>query len=279
MPVRVPADGGLPSLLDKQSKQLRLLVIVLKLMNRFLDQVAVVTGAGRGIGQAIALRLAQEGARIAVVSRSEANARQTVEQINLARSESARPYAVDVSDGDAVSAICSTIIKDFGGVTVLVNNAGITRDRISLRMSEVDWDSVIDTNLKGAFHFIQNLQRPMMRRSYGRIINISSVSGLIGQAGQVNYSASKAGLIGLTKALAREIAGRNVTVNAVAPGFVTTDMTARLPDDVRSQVLTHIPLGRFGGAEEIAAAVAFLASSEASYITGQVLTVDGGMAM
>jgi 3-oxoacyl-[acyl-carrier protein] reductase len=229
-------------------------------MNRFVDQVAVITGAGRGIGKAIALRFASEGARVAVVSRTEANSKSTASEINALRPD-------------------STIVKDFGKVHVLVNNAGITRDRLSMRMSEQDWDTVLDTNLKGAFHFIQGLERPMMKQSYGRIVNISSVSGLIGQAGQVNYSASKAGLIGLTKALARELAGRNVTVNAVAPGFIATDMTDKLPDAVRTHVLSLIPLGKFGECEDIAAAVAFIASSEARYITGQVVTIDGGMAM
>jgi 3-oxoacyl-[acyl-carrier protein] reductase len=248
-------------------------------MNRFVDQVAVVTGAGRGIGKAVALRLAKEGARIAVVSRTEANAQSAATEINALKPDSAIAYAVDVTNGESVAELCSRIVKEFGKVNVLVNNAGITRDRISMRMSSEDWDIVLDTNLKGAFHFVQGLQRPMMKQSYGRIVNISSVSGLIGQAGQVNYAASKAGLIGLTKALAREVAGRNVTVNAVAPGFITTDMTDQLPEAVRTQILTLIPLGRFGECEDVAATVAFIASPEAKYITGQVLTVDGGMAM
>jgi 3-oxoacyl-[acyl-carrier protein] reductase len=248
-------------------------------MNRFVDQVAVVTGAGRGIGQAIALRLAGEGAKLAVISRTASNAQNTADKIDAIQSGAARVYAVDVADGSAVAETCAQIIKDFGKVNILVNNAGITRDRLSMRMPEADWDLVLDTNLKGAFHFIHNLQRPMMKQSCGRIINISSVSGLVGQAGQVNYSASKAGLIGLTKALAREVAGRNVTVNAVAPGFITTDMTDQLPKNVKDHVLQMIPLGRFGDCQDVAAAVAFLASAEANYITGQVLTVDGGMAM
>jgi 3-oxoacyl-[acyl-carrier protein] reductase len=248
-------------------------------MNRYVDQVAVVTGAGRGIGKAIALRLAREGARVAVVSRTEANSAKTAEEINAERPEMAIPYAVDVSDGAAVATLCASIVKLFGYVSVLVNNAGITRDRLSMRMSADDWDSVIDTNLKGAFHFVQGLQRPMMKKSYGRIVNISSVSGIVGQAGQVNYSASKAGLIGLTKALAREVAGRNVTVNAIAPGFIATDMTDDLSDSIKEQAKGLIPLSRFGESEDIAAAVAFIASPEAKYITGQVLAVDGGMSM
>jgi 3-oxoacyl-[acyl-carrier protein] reductase len=248
-------------------------------MNRFVDQVAVITGAGRGIGQAIAQRLAAEGARIAVVSRTIENAQKTADQLNQQKSATALAYAVDVANGEAVADLCSQILKTFGKVHVLVNNAGITRDRLSMRMAEEDWDQVLDTNLKGAFHFIQNLQRPMMRQSYGRIVNISSVSGLIGQAGQVNYSASKAGLIGLTKALAREIAGRKVTVNAIAPGFISTDMTAQLPDNIREELRKLIPLGTFGESADVAAAVAFIASPEAKYITGQVLTVDGGMVM
>jgi 3-oxoacyl-[acyl-carrier protein] reductase len=248
-------------------------------MNRFRDQVAVVTGSGRGIGQAIALRLASEGARLAVISRTESNAQNTADKINAIQTGAARVYAIDVADGVAVAGVCTQILKDFGKVDVLINNAGITRDRLSMRMPEADWDLVLDTNLKGAFHFIHNLQRPMMKQSYGRIINISSVSGLVGQAGQVNYSASKAGLIGLTKALAREVAGRNVTVNAIAPGFITTDMTDQLPQNVKDGVLKMIPLGRFGDCQDVASAVAFLASAEAKYITGQVLKVDGGMAM
>ncbi|MBV8584654.1 MAG: 3-oxoacyl-[acyl-carrier-protein] reductase, partial [Verrucomicrobia bacterium] len=245
-------------------------------MNRFSEQVAVITGGGRGIGRAIALRLAEEGARVAVISRSLENATATATALNEQRADTARAYAVDVADGEAVAAVCTQLIKDFGRIEILVNNAGITRDRLSMRMSENDWDAVLDTNLKGAFHFVQQLQRPMMKQSYGRIINITSVSGIMGQAGQVNYSASKAGLIGLTKALAREIASRSVTVNAVAPGFITTDMTAELPEKLRDHVLTLIPLARFGAVEDIAAAVAFLASREAGYITGHVLTVDGG---
>src|SRR6266436_7568942 len=248
-------------------------------MNRFVDQVAVVTGAGRGIGQAIAERFAHEGARVAVISRTQENAQTTADAINRDKPETARAYAVDVANGEAVAAVCSQILKDFGPVTVLVNNAGITRDRLSMRMSEEDWDLVVDTNLKGAFHFIQNLQRPMMKQHYGRIINITSISGLIGQAGQVNYSASKAGLIGLTKALAREISGRKVTVNAIAPGFISTDMTAQLPENIREELRKLIPLGTFGESADVAAAVAFIASPEAKYITGQVLTVDGGMVM
>ena len=248
-------------------------------MNRFTDQVAVVTGSGRGIGQAIALRLASEGARLAVISRTESNAQNTADKINATQTGAARVYAVDVADGSAVAGVCTQILKDFGKVDVLINNAGITRDRLSMRMPEADWDLVLDTNLKGALHFIHNLQRPMMKQSYGRIINISSISGLVGQAGQVNYSASKAGLVGLTKALAREVAGRNVTVNAIAPGFITTDMTDQLPQNVKDNVLKMIPLGRFGDCQDVASAVAFLASAEAKYITGQVLTVDGGMAM
>jgi len=186
---------------------------------------------------------------------------------------------LDVIDEAQTAAAVDAVLKEFGQIDVLVNNAGITRDRLSMRMTEEDWDQVLDTNLKGAFHFIQNLQRPMMRQSYGRIVNISSVSGLIGQAGQVNYSASKAGLIGLTKALAREISGRKVTVNAIAPGFISTDMTAQLPENIREELKKLIPLGTFGESADVAAAVAFIASPEAKYITGQVLTVDGGMVM
>lgn len=246
---------------------------------RFENQVAIVTGAGRGIGHAIALRLASEGARVASVSRSEANAQQTATEINAARPDAARAYAVDVADHAAVQQTVARILEDFGRVDILVNNAGVTRDGLSMRMSLEDWETVIDTNLKGAFSFTQAIMRPMIKQRSGRIINISSVAGLTGNAGQANYAASKAGLIGLTKSLARELASRGITVNAVAPGFIVTDMTGVLSDQVKEAVLAKIPLGKFGEGEDIAAAVAFLAAPEAKYITGQVLTVDGGMVM
>jgi 3-oxoacyl-[acyl-carrier protein] reductase len=246
---------------------------------RFENQIAVVTGAGRGIGHAIAVRLARDGARVASVSRTAANAQRTAEEINAARANAAKPYAVDVADHGAVQKVCAEILEDFGRVDILVNNAGVTRDGLSMRMSIEDWDTVLNTNLKGAFNFVQALMRPMIKQRSGRIINISSVIGLIGNAGQANYSASKAGLIGLTKSLARELASRGITVNAVAPGLIETDMTGVLSDEVRQAILQKIPLGKLGQPDDIAAAVAYLASAEASYITGQVLTVDGGMVM
>jgi len=246
---------------------------------RFEGQVAVVTGAGRGIGRAIALRFASEGARVACVSRTEENAKKTADEINDLRSESAKAYAVDVADHAAVQKIAARILEDFGRADILVNNAGVTRDGLAMRMSLEDWDAVINTNLRGAFSFIHALVRSMTKQRNGRIINISSVIGLMGNAGQTNYAASKAGLIGLTKSLARELASRNITVNAVAPGFVITDMTVGLSDQVKDTIHSKIPLGRTGTPEEIAAAVEFLASPEAAYITGQVLCVDGGIAM
>jgi 3-oxoacyl-[acyl-carrier protein] reductase len=246
---------------------------------RFEGQVAVVTGAGRGIGEAIAKRFAEEGAKVAVVSRTESNAARTAETINAAHAGAAKAYAVDVADFQAVQELADVIFKDFGKVDMLVNNAGVTRDGLSMRMSSEDWDVVLDTNLKGAFNFIRAVQRPMAKQRSGRIINISSVSGLMGNAGQANYAASKAGLIGLTKTIARELAGRGVTVNAVAPGFIDTDMTKGLPEGIINEVKNVIPLKRFGAPEDIAAAVAYLAGAEAGYITGQTLVVDGGMVM
>jgi 3-oxoacyl-[acyl-carrier protein] reductase len=246
---------------------------------RFKNQVAVVTGAGRGIGRAIALRFANEGARVACVSRTEHNAKQVADEINTLRGDSARAYAVDVADHAAVQKIAASILNDYGRADILVNNAGVTRDALTMRMSLEDWDAVITTNLRGAFSFTHAIVRAMTKQRSGRIINISSVIGLIGNAGQTNYAASKAGLIGFSKSLARELASRNVTVNVVAPGFVLTDMTAGLSDEVKNSIHAKIPLGRTGTPEEIASAVAFLASAEAAYITGQVLCVDGGIAM
>ncbi len=245
---------------------------------RFENQVAIVTGAGRGIGHAIAVRLASEGARIAAVSRSE-TAQRTADEINAGRAEAAKAYAVDVADHAAVQETSAKILQDFGRVDILVNNACVTRYGLSMRMSMEDWDTVMDTNLKGAFVFCQAVMRSMIKQRSGRIINITSIAGLTGNAGQANYAASKAGLVGLTKTLARELASRGITVNAVAPGFIVTDMTDVLSDQIKEAILPRIPLGKFGEGDDIAAAVAFLASPEAKYITGQVLTVDGGMVM
>ena len=246
---------------------------------RFENQVAVVTGAGRGIGHAIALRLAKEGARVASVSRTEANAEKTASEINGLRADAAKAYAVDVADQAAVQKAAAEIFEQFGRVDILVNNAGVTRDGLSMRMSMDDWDTVLNTNLKGAFNFTQAVMRPMIKQRSGRIINISSIAGLTGNAGQANYAASKAGLIGLTKTLARELASRGITVNAVAPGLIETDMTTVLSEEIRQSILQKVPLGKLGEPEDIAGAVAYLASAEAKYITGQVLTVDGGMVM
>ena len=243
------------------------------------DKVAVVTGAGRGIGQAVAVLLAKAGAKVAVVSRTEANSAATAAIINAGHPDTARPYAVDVADGAAVAALGKQIVADFGKVEILVNNAGVTRDGLLLRMSDDDWDTVINTNLKGAFNTVKAFQRSLLRQKHARIINVASVIGLIGNAGQANYAASKAGLIGFTKSLAREFAGREVTVNAVAPGFISTDMTAALTDEQRAAIQGKIPLGSLGTVDDIAAAVLFLASEQARYITGQTLVVDGGMVM
>jgi len=246
---------------------------------RFKDQAAIVTGAGRGIGHAIAVRLASEGARVACVSRSEENAKRTADELNMLRADSAKDYAVDVADHAAVQKTGAQILEDFTKIDILVNNAGVTRDGLAMRMSVEDWDTVINTNLRGAFNFTQAIIRAMVKQRSGRIINITSVIGLIGNAGQTNYAASKAGLIGFTKSLARELASRSITVNAIAPGFITTDMTAGLSDEIKKTIQSQIPLGKTGTPENVASTAAFLASDEASYITGQVICVDGGIVM
>ncbi len=248
-------------------------------MKSLENQVAVITGAGRGIGEAIAYQLAIEGAKIAVVSRSEANSSKVAEVLNQRIPGSAKAYAVDVADFDAVQKVGDQIITDFGRADILVNNAGITRDTLLMRMSSEDWDAVLNTNLKGAFNFARALLRPMIKARSGRIINISSVSGLMGLAGQTNYAASKAGLIGFSKSLAREVASRGITVNVVAPGFIDTDMTSVLKEEVRQGALAQVPLARFGKPEDIAAAVTYLVGPGATYVTGQVLAIDGGMSM
>jgi 3-oxoacyl-[acyl-carrier protein] reductase len=248
-------------------------------MGKLQDKVAVVTGAGRGIGKAIAEKFASEGAKVAIVSRTEANSNAAADAINALYPGSAKGYAVDVGDGSAVAELGKAVLTDFDHVDILVNNAGVTKDGLLLRMSEEDWDFVVDTNLKGAFHMLKAFQRSLLKQKGARIINVASVIGLIGNAGQANYAASKAGVIGFTKSIAREFAGRGVTANVIAPGFIATDMTGILDEKIKASVLEKIPLGDFGQAEDIAHAALFLASSESRYITGQVLAVDGGMVM
>ena len=243
------------------------------------NKIAVVTGAGRGIGQAIAELFAEAGAKVAVVSRTESNSQKVAATINARFPDAARAYAVDIADTAATLAMGQQVLADFGKVDILVNNAGVTRDGLALRMSESDWDLVLDTNLKGAFNAVKAFQRSLLKQRGARIINISSVVGLSGAAGQLNYAASKAGLLGFTKSLAREFAGRGVTSNAIAPGFIDTDMTDVLSADFKQNVKGKIPLERFGSTLDIAHASLFLASTEAGYITGQVLTVDGGLVM
>ena len=241
------------------------------------NKVALVTGAGRGIGKEIAKTLASCGAFVIVNYNSSPDAaEQTVKEI-IKQGGMAAPVQCDVSDFDACGKMMEMIINNYGHLDILVNNAGITRDGLIMKMSEEDFDRVLDTNLKGAFHTIRHASRYFLKQKSGKIINISSVSGVMGNAGQANYSASKAGVIGLTKSVARELASRGITCNAVAPGFIETDMTAALSDDVRASYEAAIPLKRMGTAQEIADAVAFLASDKAAYITGQVLAVNGGM--
>ena len=240
-------------------------------------RVALVTGGSRGIGRAIALKLASLGAKVAVNYRAnEAAAQEVVKEIEAQGGE-AMAMQGDVRDAQQAKALVDKTLEAFGRLDILVNNAGITKDTLLMRMSESDWDLVLDTNLKGAFHCTKVAQRPMIKQHYGRIINITSLSGLVGQVGQANYSAAKAGLVGFTKALAKELGSRNITVNAVAPGYVPTDLTADLPQEMVEGMLNLTPLGRSGTAEDIANVVAFFASEEASYITGQVLRVDGGL--
>lgn len=247
-------------------------------MKFLTDKVALVTGASRGLGKAIALALAAEGAAIAAVARSEEALKETLEAIR-AQGGAAEPYAADVSDEASVEAAVEKITARFQHIDVLVNNAGVTRDGLLMRMKSEDWDAVLDTNLKGAFHLTKPVGRLMVKQRAGRIINISSVIGLMGNAGQANYAASKAGLIGFTKSVAREFASRNITCNVVCPGFIETDMTSGLSEDLRKKLLEKIPLQRLGQPEDVAGMVSFLCSPAASYMTGQILTVDGGMVM
>lgn len=239
-------------------------------------RVAVVTGAARGLGRSIAEALAASGAKVACVDINAESLAATVEAIQSAGG-TAKAIACDVTKSEQVNAAVDEIVKTWGTLNILVNNAGITRDTLVMRMKDEQWDAVININLRGTFLFTRAAARPLMKAEKGRIINIASVSGLMGNAGQCNYSASKAGVIGFTRTVAKELAGRNVTVNAVAPGFIATDMTAALGEDILNQVKAQIPLGRLGDPQDVSDAVLFLASDAASFITGQVLTVDGGL--
>ena len=242
-------------------------------------KVAIVTGAARGIGKAIAMRFAEEGASVVFTDLKVDENFQNTEKELQALGVKAKGYASNAADFEDTAGVVAQIVKDFGRIDVLVNNAGITRDNLIVRMTEEEFNAVLDTNLKGAFHMIRHLTKTFMKQRYGKIINISSVSGIVGNAGQANYSASKAGLIGLTKSVARELASRNICVNAVSPGFIRTDMTDKLPEAVQDNAVGQIPLKKMGRPEDVAQAVLFLAGNTSDYITGQVLCVDGGMAM
>jgi 3-oxoacyl-[acyl-carrier protein] reductase len=244
----------------------------------FNQRKAVVTGAGRGIGKAIAEALARHGVKVICVSKSESSCGAVADAI-VAAGGAARALAVDVADGAAVAKAAEQLLAEEGKIDILVNNAGITRDGLLARMSEDDWNAVIQTNLTSCFHWTKAIGWPMCRARYGRIVNIASVVGLVGNAGQANYAAAKGGMIAFTKSVAKEFARRNVTANVVAPGFIRTDMTSVLSEDVQKAAQSVIPMQRFGEASDVAALAAFLCSEEAGYITGQVFTVDGGMAM
>jgi 3-oxoacyl-[acyl-carrier protein] reductase len=241
-------------------------------------RVALVTGASQGIGRACALKLAVSGATVAVAARNQEKLNALVNEITTAGGKAAA-FALDVSDEEQIKSVIKTAIAQFGKIDILVNNAGITRDQLVMRMKRADWDAVLQTNLTSAYLCIQQVMGSMLKQRWGRIINITSVFGQMGQAGQANYAASKAGLIGLTMAIAREVGSRSITCNAVAPGFVETAMTAGLGEEFKQNAIKQIPLGRVGSPEDVASAVAFLASDEASYITGHVLNVNGGMLM
>ncbi len=241
------------------------------------DRVAIVTGSGRGIGKAIALKLAAAGAAVVVNDISQA-AEEAAAEIQAAGGKG-KAIIADISSADDVNRLVEETLAAFGKIDILVNNAGITRDQLLMRMTEEEWDSVLNINLKSVFLCSKAVARPMMKQRWGRIISIASIVGLIGNPGQVNYAASKAGIVGFTKSIAREMASRGITANAIAPGFIDTEMTQQLSEQQRQELMANIPLGCLGSPEDVAAAVCFLASKEAGYITGQVLTVDGGMTM
>ena len=247
-------------------------------MSQLTNQIAVVTGAGRGIGRAIALKFAGAGADVVCISRTQENSDKVAAEVK-ALGRKSWALAVDVADANAVNAAADKILADCGKIDILVNNAGVTRDGLLMRMSDADWDTVLNTNLKGAFLMTKAFSRAFIKQRSGRIINISSVIGLIGNPGQANYAASKAGLIGFTQSFAKEVASRSITVNVIAPGFIETDMTSELTEELKATILKQIPMGKMGTGDDIADAALFLAGPGAKYITGQVLTVDGGMVM
>ncbi len=248
-------------------------------MAQLTDRIAVVTGASRGIGRAVALELARRGATVVVNYQSSADAANQVIEAIQSGGAQAMAFQADVSQEEGANNLIKAAVDTYGKIDILVNNAGTTRDNVIMLMGAADFDTVINTNLRSTWLCSKAAVRSMMRKRYGRIVNMTSISGVAGNAGQTNYSASKAGIIGLTKALAREVAARNITVNAVAPGFVLTDLTSSLPEDITKKINENIPLGRWGTVEDVAQATAFLVSDEAAYVTGHVLQVDGGMAM